>query len=237
MERAPLPEILTSPRAGRVLVFAPHPDDEVLGCGGALALHARQGDPIRVVVAFDGRRGDAGWSGSAQELVARRRAEAQEAGSCLGPLEYRFWGLPEGHEPAAEELQRGIDRARAEIAEFRPRTIYTPSPSEHHLDHHVLARVVEFALAAGDPAGCDPEEALSYEVWTPLVPDLVLDVTDVIEHKRAALERHRSQTGHTPLVHAALGLAAQRSLYLAAGSLFGEAFRRIPGARRGREAA
>ena len=38
----------------RMTVIAPHPDDEVIGAGGTLALHARQGDRVHVLVAFDG---------------------------------------------------------------------------------------------------------------------------------------------------------------------------------------
>jgi LmbE family N-acetylglucosaminyl deacetylase len=55
----------------RVLVFAPHPDDEVLGCGGALALHARRGDHVRVVVVSDG-----GAGGDPQVRAAEAQAAA-----------------------------------------------------------------------------------------------------------------------------------------------------------------
>ena len=48
----PEPEWLRDVPRGRVLAFAPHPDDEVAGPGGCLALHARAGDPVRVVVAL-----------------------------------------------------------------------------------------------------------------------------------------------------------------------------------------
>ena len=54
----PPPEFRTSVPAGRVLCFAPHPDDEAAGPGGALCLHRKQGDPVRVVVATDGSAGD-----------------------------------------------------------------------------------------------------------------------------------------------------------------------------------
>ena len=50
-------EVLRTPPRERVLVLAPHADDEVLGCGGTIMLHAAQGDPVHVVIAFNGLRG------------------------------------------------------------------------------------------------------------------------------------------------------------------------------------
>src|SRR6185436_9862342 len=57
-ERAPLPRALLAPARGRVLLLAPHADDDVLGAGGTCALHVRQGDPLHVIVAYDGVEGD-----------------------------------------------------------------------------------------------------------------------------------------------------------------------------------
>ncbi|MBE9572531.1 MAG: PIG-L family deacetylase, partial [Proteobacteria bacterium] len=42
----------------RVLALAPHPDDETIGCGGSLAIHANAGDPVKVVFLTNGARGD-----------------------------------------------------------------------------------------------------------------------------------------------------------------------------------
>ncbi|MFK7743149.1 MAG: PIG-L deacetylase family protein, partial [Planctomycetota bacterium] len=52
------PVLWRKPPHGRVLVFAPHPDDEVAGPGGILALHQQNGDAVRVVVTTDGTNGD-----------------------------------------------------------------------------------------------------------------------------------------------------------------------------------
>ena len=53
--RAPTPETVQRPRRGRVLLLAPHPDDDILGAGGTCALHVEQGDPVHVLVAYSGQ--------------------------------------------------------------------------------------------------------------------------------------------------------------------------------------
>ncbi len=56
--RAPLPEAVEAPEPGPVVLFAPHPDDDLIGPGGTVALHRRQGDAVQVVVAYDGYLGN-----------------------------------------------------------------------------------------------------------------------------------------------------------------------------------
>lgn len=215
-ERAPLPEVLARPAHGRVLAFAPHADDEVLGCGGTLALHAAGGDPVRAVVAFDGTADRALFA----EDPLRRRTEARRGGRRLGVRDYRFLGLPEGHRPSAEELEAGVLRLVRELEDFRPDVVYAPWNGEHHLDHSVLARAVRIALCATGFRG----EAWGYEVWTPLTPSRVVDVTAAFELKLGALCAHASQLRLADLLHAASGLGAQRSLYLPDRARQGEAF-------------
>src|SRR5215813_11785029 len=65
--------------AEKVLVVAPHPDDEVLGCGGVMARHAAAGDEVHVIVVT---RGHADLF--PPESVDRVRAELREAHAILG---------------------------------------------------------------------------------------------------------------------------------------------------------
>ena len=218
-ERAPLPEQLARPPAGRVLVFAPHADDELIGCGGTLAMHAAYGDPVRVVVAFDGTADRSLFA----EDPLRRRREARAGGRRLGVGDYRFLGQPEGHRPSADELARGVGLIRAELEDFRPDLVYAPWLGEHHLDHHVLSRAVRIALCAARFSG----QAWGYEVWTPLVPERVVDVTCAFERKLTALCAHASQLALADHLHAAAGLGAQRSAYLDHPARQGEAFTQL----------
>src|SRR5262249_21043885 len=64
-----------------VVIIAPHPDDEAIGCGGAICLHRKRGDPVHVVFLTSGERGTPGVSQETARSV--REAEAREAGKVL----------------------------------------------------------------------------------------------------------------------------------------------------------
>ena len=217
--RAPLPEVPTQLERGPVLVFAPHPDDDVIGAGGSAALHAAQGDPVRVVVVFDGRAGDVS-GGAEPDYTLRRQGECLAGGAHLGLTDYEFWGYPEGHEPGPAERETAEARIAALVHEFRPATVYAPWIGEHHLDHHVLARTVRRGLARADYSGL----AWGYEVWSPLVASRIVDISAVREAKRAALAEHTSQLEATGQLLAILGINEHRSIYLPRGATAGEAF-------------
>ena len=101
------PRCLSAPARGSVLVLAPHPDDEIIGVGGTLALHARQGDRVHVVVAFDGAAGLPTMDpGQARDLRCREAlAGGRALSSVTSALTHQFLEFPEGHEPTDAELQ------------------------------------------------------------------------------------------------------------------------------------
>lgn len=219
-ERAPLPRALARPARGRVLLLAPHADDDVLGAGGTCALHVEQGDPVHVVVAYDGLEGDPERRFSRAELRDMRQREARAGGAHLGLEHYEFLAHPEGHLPSGPELLAGARALAERVRALEVDTVYCPWAGEHHLDHHVLARATRLALALAGYRGA----AWGYEVWTPLVPTVVVDVTAVHARKVAALREHGSQLAYLDLLHKGLALGAQRAMYLAKEARFGEAF-------------
>src|SRR5947208_7699287 len=82
-------------RGERLLVLAPHPDDEVIGCGGLLALHLAEGRKVHVVVATDGAQaGDA----------VQRRSESRAAVALLGDATIEFLGYPDRELSGAHEF-------------------------------------------------------------------------------------------------------------------------------------
>lgn len=196
----PLAEFASLPR--RVLVLAPHPDDEVLGLGGTLALHAARGDTVRVVIATDG---DAGARGEERERVREeRRAESRAAATELGLSDLRFLGLPDGALGSDPAL---CARLAAELDDFAPEAVYLPSPFEYHADHRALS-----ACGAGVVSERLATEAFFYGVNVPLPQGLLVDVTPVRARKRAALERFASQRAKHDFVPRALAADSARAV-------------------------
>lgn len=212
--------------AGPVLVFAPHPDDEVAGPGGVLAMHAAAGDTVRVVVATDGVNGDPDGRFAPGSYGQLRRAESLAGLRELGIDGAWFWGFPDGCVLSDSDVEWGVQKATAAIADAAPAVIYLPWQREGHPDHHALHLI---ALAAIDRMGWRGL-ALGYEVWNAMIRDVIVDVTAVIEKKRRGMLAHRSQTAYVQYDHALIGLAAYRSLVHLHGHGYGEAFCRLRGA-------
>lgn len=232
----PLPEPRATPFPGRVLVLAPHPDDESIGCGGAIALHLAQGDPVTIAIATDGALGDPGGRFPAGDYRERRRQEARAAAADLGAPEPAFWDLPDGglrdllgadgNTGDLHALVRtAIERTAAEI-------VYAPPRLDTHPDHHALGLAVEEVLGSWGPGR---PRAFAYDVWVPVHATLVLDVSAAWARKERAIGRYESQLAYVDYLRVVRGLGAARTIYLP-GATWVEAFAEIPpGTRRGRE--
>jgi LmbE family N-acetylglucosaminyl deacetylase len=202
-----------------VLVVAPHPDDEVLSCGGAIALHRMQGDDVLVLVVFDGALG----AGGAERRAAECRAAAREL---LEPR-LEFWRLPEGHAPSDHDHEHAVRRLAALLAEFGPDLVYAPWEGDDHPDHRAVARVARAATAlhvARTGADC---ALLGCEVWTDLEPDLVLDTSAAHEHKLRALACHASQLDDGALEAACRARMERRARAFGGRALSAEAYARV----------
>lgn len=169
--------------AGPVLVVAPHPDDEILGCGGALALHARRGDPVHVALVTSG---EAGGEGGA------RLDESRAAARLLGESEVTCLGAPDGAVAGDGSL---AERLAALVARLGPRVVYAPSAFEMHPDHVATLDATAAALSRGFDG-----TLLLYEVNAEQMASFLLDITPVAETKRRALAAFASQLGLIDLV-------------------------------------
>ncbi len=212
------------PRA-RVLAFAPHPDDEVAGPGGCLALHRRAGDFVRVVVATTGGAGDPDQQFDRATYAALRQSESRAGLRELGVDDAVYWGMPDNMVLSASDLELGTRLAVEALDAAQPELVYLPWEHEAHPDHHALHVIVRAALHRVDFRG----EALGYEVWNAMVPDVVVDITAVAEQKRRAIRAHASQLAYTDFEHTILGLNAYRSMVHQQGRGFAEGLRRLSG--------
>ena len=185
-----------------LLVLAPHPDDESLGCGGLIAEHHARGHDVHVMVLTDG-------TGShprsreypATRLSALRMEEARRAITALGLPEDRidFLGLPDGH---VSLRGRQFNDAAAHIAQYARShgvgAICATWPHDPHPDHQAAYRLGQHvAREVG-------ARLLGYPVWTwtlppagwlPVTPlrGVRLDIAHHLAAKQRAIACHRSQ--------------------------------------------
>lgn len=178
-------EAIRSLAAERVLVLAPHPDDEVFGCGGAVMRHVAGGAAVQVVIVTDGAYG-AESGDQASNICAERRHESLNAASVMGYGAPLFWGLPDrGLEYGEALVVRIVDAMNSHI----PDLVYAPSIWEMHPDHRVLGMA---AVEAVRRYGGGVRLAM-YEVGMPLRPNLLLDISDLVERKQSAMDCFVSQ--------------------------------------------
>lgn len=222
-EPPPEPEWRDDVPRGRVLAFAPHPDDEVAGPGGCLALHRRAGDPVRVVVASTGAAGDPEQRFDPATYPALRERESQAGLRELGVDDAVYWRLPDNCVLSESDYEWGFQLAAKAIAEFAPEHVYLPWEAEGHPDHHALHLIVLEGMRRSSYVGT----AWGYEVWNAMVPDVVVDISPVAELKRRAIRAHASQTDYVDFEHTILGLNAYRSMVHNRGQGFCEGFRVI----------
>jgi LmbE family N-acetylglucosaminyl deacetylase len=147
--------------ARRVLVCAAHPDDEVLGCGGAIARHSKAGDDVFIIFVSDGvlsRPKDADIS--AAELQ-QRQAAARRAAQTLGAREPVFLGFPDQRLDtlALLDVTQALEGL---LSDVQPNTIYTHHAGDLNSDHRIVTAAV---LTATRPVpGQQVSAIFGYEV-------------------------------------------------------------------------
>lgn len=206
-------------RGERLLVLAPHPDDEVIGCGGLIGHHTDESRAVRVVVATDGSAAES----DLPDLAAVRENESRAGLQHLGVDDVVFLRHPDRGLAASARLQ---DDLRDAILSFRPDLITCPHPNEIHPDHRALATAL-IALLQSDrdlAASLAMVRIAFYEVSSPLRPNTLVDVTAVADRKTTALREHHSQLQSRDYLAYTSGLNQYRAMTLAPDSTRAEAY-------------
>ncbi|MEA3411103.1 MAG: PIG-L deacetylase family protein [Pseudomonadota bacterium] len=206
--------------AASALFFAPHPDDEVLGCGGTIARKVEAGASVGIVIMTDGRHSH-GRLMDGDSMAALRAGEAIRAAARLGvPAEHVHWmGFEDRSLAAAGEL--AIARVREVLEIARPQAVFLPSEYERPKDHAMTNSLVRAALKASGTRATVYEYPVWFWMQWPFAPlyshgrrrlarlamstlrdnvnllgrfRYTLDVRRVLKKKAAALSEYRSQT-------------------------------------------
>lgn len=185
-----------------VLVLAPHPDDESLGCGGLLAACRDRGCPCYVLVVTDGAGSHPrSRAYPPDKLAALRQAEATEAVAALGLNEAHigFLGVPDGAAPHRGRLFEALVEKVAQYAgERQVGTVCTTWAHDPHPDHHATYRIGRRAAERiGARLFCYPVWGWTIppHAWLPATPvrGIRLDIEGYLPAKRRAIACHRSQ--------------------------------------------
>jgi LmbE family N-acetylglucosaminyl deacetylase len=185
----------------RVLVIAAHPDDEVLGMGGTIAVHTDRGDALRVLVVTDGSSTQ--YPGDA-DIRSRKEDEARRAAAELGVEDYVHLDLPDMRLDTLAHVE--VNHVVEEhVRDFAPVVVYIVQPDVNS-DHRVLFDSV--SVATRPVPGQGVRRLLTYAPassteWTPaavnwFVPNWYVDVTATIERKIAAFAQYETERREYP---------------------------------------
>jgi len=177
----------------KVVVLAPHPDDEVFGCGGTLAQMVAAGAEVDIIILTDGVLRNE-WSDIDSQLAERtrlakaeqRRQESIQAAGIIGYPLPTFMGLQDG------ELLQHVhlsDDLSAHLATKRPDLILAPSIWEMHRDHRAVAQAA-LSLLLQATYHC---QLAFYEVGVPLIPNWLVDITSSQNTKDQVMQCFSSQ--------------------------------------------
>ena len=199
-------DITSQSASGSALIVAPHPDDEVIGCGALIARKLAADSQVDVVILSDGGASTQPANASREEKAQLRKAEAKAAMEVLGLPAGRllFLGLEDGNLSAREtDLASMVGDL---LERLKPAEIYVTSRLDPHPDHQTAARVVD-AIAAL----CSwPISVYEYPVWFLAGPQFskpaaMFEVVAVatgtyLESKRRAFAAYQSRKDFGPLL-------------------------------------
>ena len=179
-----------------VLVIAAHPDDEVLGCGGTVALHARAGDEVTAVIACEGESLRYGPGGVGQSEHSRRAAEM------LGLKESRRLGFPDQRLDTLTLLDLIAPLERA-VQEVRPAVVYCQFGGDANRDHELLFRAALVATRPLEPFleavyAFDTASSTEWGYPRSFVPDTWVDISTTLEQKLCAMACYESEVRPYP---------------------------------------
>ncbi len=196
-----------------VLVIAAHPDDEILGCGGAMAKHVNQGDNVHVVIMAEGltSRYDSREQGL-DELhgddkgLSQLKTVARSANAVLGVTDVQFEGFPDNRMDGVELLDI-VKRIESHISRTKPDIIYTHHGGDVNIDHRQIHHAVVTA-SRPMPGGIKPTilffEVASSTHWQPPTsaqpfnPTWFIDISDQLTKKLEALHVYECEMREWP---------------------------------------
>ena len=187
----PIPSVLDAPSGARlnILCIGAHPDDPESGCGGTLARYSAAGHAVKILYLTRGERGIDGKS--LDDAAHIRTLEAEAACVVLGatPL---FYGQIDG---ATEITHAHVTSMTKLVATEKPDVVFTHWPVDTHMDHQVASLLAMRACIGLRSASVYFFEVNAGSQTSAFKPDTYVDISAMLDKKKAALLAHASQDG------------------------------------------
>jgi LmbE family N-acetylglucosaminyl deacetylase len=178
------PRLVNIPPGERFLVFASHPDDDAIGCGGTIIKLLAPRKSVRIIYLSIRSSRDLSKRERLEEIV--RSLAMHGAKDC--------WFFAEQF-PSEREI---VSLLEEESIVLRPESLFVPSPVENYdQDLEAFGAYVSY-----EKKRKTQESTIPYEVWTPLIPNMIVDVSQFMDKKLEAVAAHRTQMRDSDYVRA-----------------------------------
>lgn len=192
----------------RILVIAAHPDDEILGCGGAMAKHVQNGDLVHVVILAEGMT-----SRDQQRDREKRKEELEElvtaakmANKIIGVTSLEFHEFPDNRMDSVDLLDI-VKVVEHFVSKFKPDIVYTHHIGDVNIDHNCIHKAV--VTACRPVPNQSVKQLLFFEVassteWQPpssapiFAPNWFVDISNTLDLKLKALEAYAIEMREWP---------------------------------------
>jgi|Deesub1362A_J573_1020465.scaffolds.fasta_scaffold00162_17 LmbE family N-acetylglucosaminyl deacetylase len=181
-----------------ILILSPHPDDDIIACGGTIHRSIESGAHVTTVYLTDGRKGNPRYP--EDELIRLRQEEARTACGIIGVQRMIFMGNVDGELSVSEE---NVERLYNIFREYAPEAVILPFFLDNHHDHLATNHLILHLLKTHRFSFM----CYAYGIWTPLIPNMLLDITDIVDIKRRALSAFKTQLEVFDLIELSLSIS------------------------------
>ena len=201
--------------SNKIIVIAPHPDDDILGAGGTLLKAKSLGAEVHIIYVTNGEP-------SESENIKEETLEV-----CKNA---KFFPHFLNFEPNKINVydDEAIKNITAIINKINPGAIFISFFLDNHVDHRSVNYLMYNCFNSNDFN--NNIEIWSYQIYSSILPNVIIDVTDMISKKSELIDIWKSVSKFNDLAHYILGINASNSIYLknSKKKLYGEAFFVLP---------
>lgn len=211
------PQPIDLDKLKKILIIAPHQDDEAIGCGGLLSALSEKGVEITLVFVTDGRP----ISANPQNEIRARSEESHRVAKALNANIIEL-----GINNVSLEIDVVHVKRLTEICDNNWSGIFTPWVLDRPYKHRIVNCLLSHAMKGLEPA----TQVFCYQVHSPLIPNVIFDYTALVEKKQALIKIYESQLKWQSYQHLSQGLDAWNSRFLppSEAASYAECYTQLP---------